>query len=412
MIDDIVLLPRRLKQFKRDADVSSELSCCVPLSNIPRLVGFESPCDDSFVQCGTRMRLITGNDTMFRFKLIENTINGIIEYYCLSESPIDVLSPRKSKNALVYCPWISITDPKTFKQRRYVFWEHVRALMRFEVDETNDIPFEVAIAEELRAFGSTIYGCPELLDAVKDYPGKRDIVRISEIKPGVDPFDMYMTIGSNIRALSEIYAVDDSIHSPDPINVLREVELPEKWTDVTPLKRSTVVHQLIWGPMTIKEMMFMFSQRYALHCFQRGFNMQPLPEDTEIDIHSDDEKSIFSIIEYVGAIPYGEFELTVKANSSEFTKFNPFDMNALSRCIHADHVDDCPEVTKIISNIRSVLTPETVSVTIARSWAEEVYITFVDQGCKRRRFYADLSIDALCSRSLFRDYQVPLFTFG
>ena len=152
MIDDIVILPRRLKQFKYNAHVSSEQVCCPPISNIDRLVGYESPNDDVFIEAGTRMSLPTGVDTWFRCKLIENTRNGIVEYFCISRSPLDIFRIKRSSKTLLYCLWVSIIDPVTFKRRKYVLWEHVRALMRYEVeDNVADVPIEAVIADDASA---------------------------------------------------------------------------------------------------------------------------------------------------------------------------------------------------------------------------------------------------------------------
>ena len=410
MIDDIVLLPRRLRQFKRDAKVSSELMCSPPLSCITRLVGYEVPDDTLVIPFGTGMNVPTGIDTWFRFKLIENTISGIVEYFCLSESPVDIFNIKKSKRTKVYCIWVSLTDPFTFKRRKYVLWEHVRALMRYEVEDTvNDVPMESAIADELRAFAK-MYDCPEIFPALENYPSNKDIVRISEMGANNNEVDTYLKIISNIKALNEIYDIDTSIHSPDPTEVFRGTDLPDKWTDITPLKRSTVLSHLLWGPVDMKELFFLFGAGFGLHCFQRGFNTRPLPGDTTISTEADDIE-LFTIIEYIETIPYGEFELTVKADGThQFRRFKPFDMNVLSRERHADLMqttDD--EVTKAAKAITDTICNDITEISVARSWAEEAYITFKYANGPSRRFYFDLAVHALCSRSLFRDYQVPQF---
>ena len=415
MIDDIVLLPRRLKQFKRTAEVSSEVSCCPPISNIQRVYGFESPSDDMFIEFGAETDVPTGVDTWFRFKLIENTIHGIVEYFCLSESPIDVLHIGKSKKTLLYCLWVAVTDPKTYKRRKYILWENVRALMRFEIDETKDVPIEAAIADELGAFNDLLfYPSPEIIKLLVNYPSRDDIVRISEFKPEVNGQDLYLTIGANIRALSDIYAFEDDWHRPDPIDVLRGVELPEKWTDTSPLSTCAVLKLLLWGPVLLKEIMYLLSPSFGLHCFQRGFMMEPLPSDTEINVERNDDREVFSIIEYIEAIPYGEFELAVSSvQPGYFRRYNPFDMNIQSRTLGADHTQaEDTVVKKVIHQIRELKLQNVVSVHVARSWAEEVYITFRYANDKCKRYYVDLSVHALCSRSLIRDYQVPLFTLS
>lgn len=410
MIDDIVLLPRRLKQFKKDAKVSSELICTPPMSSISRIVGYEIPDDTFVVPFGIGMNIPTGVDTWFRFKLIENTVAGIVEYFCLSESPIDIFHIQNSKKTLVYCIWVSVTDTLTFKQRKYVLWEHIRALMRYEIeDNVNDVPVETAIADELRTFAS-MYGCPEIFAGLTNYPTSRDIVRISEVGSDKRAVDTYLKVLSNIKALNEVYDFDTSIHSPDPTEVFRDTDVPEKWTDVSPLKRSSVVHHLLWGPVNIKDILFLFGPGFSLHCFQRGFNAKPLPGDTEIDVPSPDNSDVFSIIEYIETIPYGEFELTVNADKTyDFVRYNPFDLNVLSRTAHADHMEDDAEVTKAAVNIREAFSDQTTEIHIARSWAEEAYITFRYAKGKSRRFYVDLAVYALCSRSLIRDYQIPAF---
>ena len=412
MIDDIVLLPRRLTQFKRDAEVSSELICTPPLSSISRLVGYEVPDDTWALPFGIGFNLPTGVDSWFRFKLIENTISGIVEYFCLAESPLDILRIRKSKNTKVYCITVAITDPHTFKQHRYVLWEHVRALMRYEIeDNVNDSPIESAIADELRAFAE-VYGCPEIFGNMSSYPSGKDIVRISEINPNIGSgVDSFLKTVSNIKALSEIYTTDSSIHAPDPTEVFRDTNIPDKWTDMSLLKRSTVLPHMIWGPVCIKEILYLVSPRFELHGFQRGFTTKPLPGDTEISFTAD-QIELFSIIEYIQTIPYGEFELTVKADKThKFVCYNPFNMNVPSRTLLADHSRDAePEVVRASENIHETMGTTVAEIVVARSWAEEAYITFRYTDGTSRRFYVDLAVHALGSRSLFRDYECSVFT--
>lgn len=416
MIDDIVILPRRLKQFKYNAHVSSEQVCCPPISNIDRLVGYESPNDDVFIEAGTHLSLSTGVDTWFRCKLIENTRNGIVEYFCISQSPLDIFRIKRSSKTLLYCLWVSIIDPVTFKRRKYVLWEHVRALMRYEVeDNVADVPIEAVIADEIRAFAD-INDSHELLMSVINYPDAKEINRISEIRPDIDGLGIYLTLCSNIRALNEIYSLDQSIHAPFPIDVLRGIDLPERWSDLSPLRKSSVLKHLLVGPATIRELLFLFDPKFGLHCFQRGFNDALLPDDTEIDIPKEDDHDVFSIIEYIETIPYGEFDLTVDVitGKHEFIRRNPFDMNELSRNLHCDRVlnDFEPEVQKAIDSIREDMPDDVISVHVARSWAEEAYITFRYADGKTRSFYVDIAIHALCSRSLIRDYQIPMFTMS
>lgn len=416
MIDDIVILPRRLKQFKYNAHVSSEQVCCPPISNIDRLVGYESPNDDVFIEAGTHLSLPTGVDTWFRCKLIENTRNGIVEYFCISQSPLDIFRIKRSSKTLLYCLWVSIIDPVTFKRRKYVLWEHVRALMRYEIeDNVSDVPIEAVIADEIRAFAD-MNDSHELLMSVINYPDAKEINRISQIRHDIDGLGIYLTLCSNIRALNEIYSLDQSIHAPFPIDVLRGIDLPERWSDLSPLRKSSVLKHLLVGPATIRELLFLFDPKFGLHCFQRGFNDALLPDDTEIDIPKEDDHEVFSIIEYIETIPYGEFDLTVDVitGKHEFIRRNPFDMNELSRNLHCDRVlnDFEPEVQKAIDSIREDMPDDVISVHVARSWAEEAYITFRYADGKTRSFYVDIAIHALCSRSLIRDYQIPMFTMS
>ena len=142
--------------------------------------------------------------------------------------------------------------------------------------------------------------------------------------------------------------------------------------------------------------------------------MEPLPSDTEINVERNDDRDVFSIIEYIEAIPYGEFELAVSSvQPGYFRRYNPFDMNIQSRTLSADHTQaEDTVVKKVIDQIRELKLQNVVSVHVARSWAEEVYITFRYANDKCKRYYVDLSVHALCSRSLIRDYQVPLFTLS
>ena len=404
MIDDIVLLPRRLSQFKQDAEVTSELVCCPPISSISRSVGYNSPDDSTFLMFGNYFEVPTWKDAWFRFKMVENTILGTIEYFCVSESPIQLLNIKKSAATTIYCLWVAVTDMMTHKQRKFALWKNIRALAQRSGPTHTDIPIEAAIADEIRQFAWTD-GNAELLEKVSGYPTAEEQVPISEIgaRNGVHT---YLTIYSNIKALEDIYSYDGSIHAPDGLEVFRGADFPDGWTNLNVLKRCSLINYVLNGPVILREILFLFSSRFALHCYQRGFSMSPLPDDTEVSLTDSENPELFSIIEYIETIPYGEFELTVRADGGfTFVNYHPFSLGVTKRIVGNDQsTTEEPEVVHAASDIHELIANRIIQVTIARSWAEEAYITLMYVDGSTRRFYLDLAVYGLCSRCLLRDY--------
>lgn len=415
MVDDIVVLPSRLSQFGHhgSADISSVMLCTLPISAISRNVGFESPNDDDVYQFGCGISCPTGKDAMFRFKIIENLEHAVCEYFCLSESPIDFRNPSRSKHAKIYCLWVVISDRMTRRCHKYILWRNVFALCHYETeDSVCDVPVEGAIANEIRTI-ATMYGIPELAAEVDKYPQNITDVLISEVRTDpVDGIDKFCMLGSNIKAFHDLHDSSNAMYGWNIYDILREVNLPRCWTNFQRIQQCSVLQIVQFGPVTLKDLFFLFSPAYRLHGYQRTFSKKDLSPFTILDLPSDDNKRLFEVIKYVEQLPYNEFELNVTGGLCNIKLYNPVS-HSFDRSPESS--DQTEEETAVINKIRSVIADgfkDATSVTIKKSWEEEIYITVLNEDKTVDRYYYDLSAASLCSRSLIRDYDYPLFGWG
>ena len=181
MIVDIVQLPRRLSRFNRHAEINSEEVFGFPISMISRIYGYQPYNDDDFIGVGSRHKVLTGKHTPFRYKIIEPTKHGIAEYFVMTESPIDIRLPFRSSRVRLFCPWVTITDPATLEVRKFIIWNGVKDLIRYEVeDSVRDVPVELVIANEIRNF-ARLHARPDVESTVDCYPSLDDNL-VSEVK--------------------------------------------------------------------------------------------------------------------------------------------------------------------------------------------------------------------------------------
>ena len=182
MIVDIVQLPRRLSRFTRHAEINSEEVFGFPISMISRIYGYQPYNDDDFIGVGNKHKVLTGKYTPFRYKFIEPTRHGIAEYFVMTESPIDIRCPFRSSRVKLFCPWVTITNPATLEVRKFIIWNGVKDLMRFEIeDNVRDVPVELVIANEIRTF-SKLHARPDVESTVDEYPALDDNL-VSEVRP-------------------------------------------------------------------------------------------------------------------------------------------------------------------------------------------------------------------------------------
>lgn len=408
MIDDIVELPRRLSQFKIDTTVTSHTLCTVPISSVPKYTGYDSPRDDVWVEFGYKLGIPTGTDAWFRYKLIENTRHGICEYFCISQMPLDLMHIVRSKLLQLYCLWATVTNPVDYSTKRYVFWETIRELTGSCSPRKTDAPLEAIIADEIRAFGA-LHDRPDVAEPIKNYPAITSTSRIGEIGTETDDVDTYLNLLSNMMSVHDSIVNED--WSVDAMDIYRGIRLPEVLTNIGIIRGNSVLPFLSNGSVLIKDILHLLSPMYGVHAYLRSFT-NSLPDGTDITAFANEDEDLFSIIKYIEKIPYSEFETKINCASQEnsIRIMNPYDLNYASRNGHADHMS----VTRVpqLEKLRAVFVkkfPGACEVYIARSWAEEAYITICYENNKAAyRFYLDLSAVALISRSFIRDYSNQL----
>lgn len=411
MICDIVCLPRRLKQFNHDATINSELTISLPISCITRIFGFNNYNDDSYVGVGSIHKVITGKHTPFRYKFIEPTKYGIAEYFVLTETPIDIRCPIRSRRVKLYCPWVTITDPNTFKVRKFIIWNGVRDLIRFEVeDSVHDVPIEMVIRNELKNF-AMLHDRPDLIESIESGSNNRETLISEESNSRDVNLDHLVMLGSNILAFDELSNVTDPCHCPDAIEIFRGWEmLPnQQHLKLAPLNSCTLINHFVYGAQTLGDLRHLFGMNYDAHPFQRNFDLRPLDPYTELSIDSATDPDLFGVMKYIEHLDYSEFSINhIKANgvaTCEIFIYNPYDP-----LLRVPKIDEAisKEVWNNIAGPLDRVYGDFTSVNIRRSWSDEIYITIESKG-KTDHYYFDLVSAELGSRTFIRDYDGHLF---
>ena len=405
MIVDIVQLPRRLSRFNRHAEIISEEVFGFPISLISRIYGYQPYNDDEFIGVGSKHQVLTGKYTPFRYKIIEPTKHGIAEYFVMTESPIDIRCPFRSSRVKLFCPWVTITNPVTLEVRKFIIWNGVKDLIRYEVeDSVRDVPVELVLANEIRNF-ARLHGRQDVEQSVDEYPELDDNL-VSEVKYDDNAsVDMLTTLGANIKAYKEATELAEPFYWPDATEIFRGINLPKKWTDATLLKSCTLINHVIYGTTTIGDIRHLFGIAYDAHAFQRVFNDGDLNPYTELDISGNNDPDLFQILKYIESLCYSEFVIEVDNNGvCNLTLYNPYDPFIKLKA----------DTTKFASLLKGIVAalkhghPDLESTYIARSWASEAYIT-IKHGGKTDRYFFDLISATLGSRSLIKDYDGNLF---
>ena len=404
MIDDIVMLPRRLAALPYDVSVVSLTDVITPPSVWVSQHELE-PLDEGFgSNYGTSILMPGKNSALHRFKIIENLPDYILEYVCVGEECIDPLNLTKNKGIKVNCVLVNMVDRKTFKQRRFLPWNPISAIKSNYCDlgvPGDGIPIEVAMANKIRSFSREIC-CPELSEMVANYPTESvavsedmgddlsTIMNYEQLCANINDFNSYCSAGP--------YGLDGRI-------VLSGVELPGTWGDVTPIMNSSVGRMLLRGNVPLEELFRFISPRYRQHLFHyRPFGDGKLNSEDSTDLINDTENyCIFTIVKLIERIPYGEFTMRLdRGKPKEVKVLSPYSLNELP----TDKLDVATIITleKEIQRAVTRVFPNYSRICVTRSWSEEVYITILDaSGQVLYRQYADLAILAPCTRLLVRE---------
>ena len=406
MIIDIVRLPRRLAQFKREASINSEEIITFPISSINRIFGYNTYNDDEFIGIGSVHKVLTGKYTPFRYKFIEPTKYGIAEYFVMTESPIDIRFPIRSKRVYLYCPWVTLTNMQTLQVRKFIIWNGVKDLIRFEVeDSVNDVPIESVLANELRLFAS-LHGRPDIVKDLENYPDPKNVLISEEKMDGTEAAEQLATLGSNIKAYNELTIGQDPYYWPDASDAFRGIDLPQVWTDTTLVQSCSLLNHFMFGKCSIWDIRHLFGMQYDTHAFQRIFNENPLDPLTELCIDYDQNPDLFAVLKYIEHLSYSEFALNIDQNGlCNVELYNPYDPFIKIPFDTSKHQDI---LSKIVSSLKNGF-KRFEGACIVKSWSEETYITIKYAG-KTEKYYFDLVAAALGSRSLIRDYSDGMFS--
>lgn len=407
MLVDIVQLPRRLKDFKRNASISSVIALSYPMTYLAREYGYWEPNDNDFLCLGGTHRLILGKDALFRYKFIEPTKTGIAEYFVLTSSPIDIMHPIGNKRTRLFCPWVTMTDPQTLRVRKFIIWNGVFELMHYETeDSVDDVPIEAVIANEIRN-QAILHNRPDITTGLENYPKDWKHVLISEEKfDDTSAVDNLLTLGANIQAYNNITVNEAMYYQPDLLDIFRGVNLPTTWADTTPLQHCTFLSHVLHGSTTIGDIRHLFGMHYDTHAFQKFFNTHELDPYTEISIHSNSNPDLFGVLKLVEKVPFSEF--AIRINETEVTPivYNQYDPHV---GVDQTKVKIAPElISKIVTELKQYCSA-LKKAEIVRSWGEEIFITIQKQDDTVEKYYFDLISAAIGNRALIRDYCGQMF---
>jgi len=416
MIVDIVELPRRLQHFKNGA-IDTRDTCGFPLPALYRVSGFWEPDDASYLCIGGKHDLITGKDCLFRYKFIEPTKFGIAEYYVITADKIDIRFPARQKRVRLYCPYVTLTDPKTMLVRRFMLLAGVWELLHFETeDNVEDYPADAVTVNEIKnlldinsaydvcgPFFSTDLGLKSIVEKIKSNPNYDDVL-ITEIK-GDDDIQTLLNLGSNISAYNNMTLNESPCFWCDITDVFRNVTVPNLNVVNDTMKTCSLLAHFMYGGVVISDIKHLFGMTYDTHAFQRWFNDGRLDPDIEISLgDGNTDKFVLEILKYVSRLPYNEFELTIDNSGLYNIKvYNPYDP-MLSVV--------CEETVKenIGKFANEVVAASQYNIEALKSWGEEVYITIKRKDGRKRRFYFDSLSTIIGSQSLIRDYDGHMFT--
>ena len=406
MIIDIVPLPRRLKNVNRSEEtVSSESVVCLPMPTLSRMLGYWQPDDSSFVGFGSCHPVITGKDAPFRYKVIESTKFGLVEYFVVTTSPINVLQPWKSKNVQMICPWLTLEDQKNLTIRKFILWNGVFDLLHFETEDTiSDTPIEAVLVDELRSLAKSHYR-DDLIDSLKEYPDDCSKLLISEEKMDrVNSVDNLSQLYANIAAYNTMVANDDPCYWCDIGDVVRGVHLPNKWNNFPELVGCTFLNHVIYGKTTVGQVRHLFGITYDAHAFQRGFINKEIDPGTVLSIYDNTNPDLFGVLKYVERLPYSEFVIEIDGGNGvpSMTIMNPHDVTLK---LHGELPESLKQSLMNIANEMRSGYPGMTGAKIIRSWEECVYITIMNADNTKVTYYFDLISASLGSRSLIRDYE-------
>lgn len=413
MIIDIVKLPRRLKQFKRGV-IDSRGEFSMPLPCINRSCGYWEPDDTHFVPVGSKHELVTGKDALFRYKFIEPTKFGIVEYFVLTGTPIDVRNPFRFKNILLYCPFFTLTDTNTMLTRKFIIWNGVFELLHFETEDSiTDVPVEAVTANEMKnilnfcnvhKLDGVDRPLDNLIDTIHKYPDYKNVL-ITELKPSNADIEQLLMLGSNFNAYTNLFVLDEPYYWPDVTDIFRHVEIPVTCENISPVRSCTLLSHFVYGSIRMNDIKHLFGLNYDTHAFQRWFNPELLDSDTIISIEEPNSK-LFEVLSYVENLPYSEFELTFDCNGLYNIKlYNQYDPTMTLKCPK--------ELDSSVCELGRMLRrhfPDAVHISVVRSWGEEVYITIKRSNDRVQKFYFDMLSLIIGSRSIVRDYNGHMFT--
>lgn len=378
MIDDIVELPRPLKKF-RLGNQSSYVPYEAPVSKFGIQLGICVEIEDLPICIGNEFDLVAGKDAPFRYKMIEHTSDFIREYVTISDGPI---TSRESK---IFTLWMNQYDRKTHLTERYYFWDLIEECRRHYG------------FQDCMRLDNEVQDLVSLLNPV-EFPGLKrayidSVNKLRPIRDEVRDIDnMYMLRG-NILALQEAIAGDCMFH---PDDVLRGVDLEPKKGITLYSGAGRILSNNIVVPKDLKWMLGPDHVTKPYHMCLRS-TRPPLPD---ANVHALVEYSNwFDVLKYVELIPYSEF--TVDATDRVISKirvFNPYDTENF-KDIRFDQMDESisEPFTKLFEELAKVL-PSFKTMTLHRSWGEEVYITLQLPDCKTKQYYFDLTYAALGSR--------------
>lgn len=379
MLDSVIELPRQLSRVRDAVRCANYMAYEPPTSPFGKAIGVSCDIIDLPICIGNRFDILTGRDAFHRYKLMEHTPTELHEYVCVSDEPYS------SGRGQIFTLWLNIVDKTTLKLKRVYFWNNIA-----HAREYFSMPSSESLNDRARSDVNFIMKLffPHV-PANMYYTGGK--YRYYPTRDELDDVCARYSIIGNAAAAEDCYA-NEQFYMVHPGDLFRGALPDEQPIDLS--KR--VGRVLASGPVAPRTIKKMLGPPCGCEYWHKP--LKPINESTTID-QVQEFNGWFSVLKYIELIPYGELFMLIRNGKFEVIRaFDPYDR---IRTIDIDPRTADEELNRafleLLSDLDDLL-PNTESVSIYRSWSEEVYITSVTKDRKTERFYFDLVYSAIGSR--------------
>ncbi len=360
-------------------------SCCAyepPTSAYSKAFGSGVDVSDLPICIGNEFRLLVGKDTPYRYKLIEHDEKLIREYVSISAGPVD--SPLTNMFTL----FTNKVDKSTLKVEKFYHWNIIqRARNYFGFGYASLLSKE--IQDEVKCEGALL-NYPGL---DRSYQWSHD--HLERYESEFNELDRLHMISANCHAIDDDFLMNGRFFLGHPLDVFRGVSKENEPV----IFKSYLGHALTSGPINNCELKKMIGPDYATRPYQRCLmKCRDISNETSIE-DLGEFTGWFDLLKYIELIPYGEFYVSFSKDKLDVMRvYDPYDRG---RTLDLNPETDTTTNWDAFVSMRRLLNdllPNAKTLSVYRSWGEEVYITYKTQDCKTKQFFFDLIYCAIGSR--------------